>query len=88
MDHVTLVGIIAAILTTASNWPQLQKCWATQSAGDLSLKMLLALAAGQALWITYGILKSDWVIILANCISISLVAGILYFKVRPRERTR
>ena len=84
MDLVTSVGLAAAVLTTASNWPQLKKCWETKSAGDLSLKMLLALTAGQALWLTYAMLKADWVIIVANCISVSLVLGILYFKLRER----
>jgi MtN3 and saliva related transmembrane protein len=83
MDLLTLIGLAAATLTTLSNWPQLRKCWITKSAGDLSLKMLLALATGQALWIAYGLLKSDWVIVLANVISVSLVLGILYFKLRP-----
>ena len=83
MDLPTAIGLVAAILTTASNWPQLQKCWATKSACDISLKMLLALTAGQALWITYGVLKADWVIILANSISVTLISGILYFKLRP-----
>ena len=47
--------------------------------------MLLTLAAGQTLWIVYGVLKSDWVIILANVVSIFLVAGILYFKLFASE---
>lgn len=85
MDLITLVGLAAAILTTACNWPQLRKCWVTRSAGDISLRMLLTLAAGQTLWIVYGVLKSDWVIILANVVSIFLVAGILYFKLFAGE---
>lgn len=77
-----LVGATAAVLTTASNLPQLKKCWETKSAGDLSLKMLLALASGVALWIVYGSLKADWVIISANVISLTLLLGILYFRIR------
>ena len=58
MDIDMLIGGAAALLTTASNVPQLKKCWETRSAGDLSLKMLLALASGVALWIAYGGLKA------------------------------
>lgn len=83
MDWLTLIGITAATLTTVCNWPQLKKCWVTKSAGDLSLKMLLTLASGQMLWAVYGLLKADWVIVLANVVSVSLVLGILYFKLRP-----
>jgi len=77
-----LIGCAAAILT--SNIPQLKKCWETRSAGDLSLKMLLALGSGVALWIAYGGLKSDWVIVAANVVSLVLVLGILYFRLRQR----
>ena len=82
MDFTTAVGLLAATCTTASYWPQLKKCWHTGSAGDLSFKMFAILAAGIALWVVYGFLKQDFVIILANSISLCLLAGILYFKVR------
>ena len=82
MDIETLVGTGAALLTTACNVPQLKKCWETGSAGDISLKMLLALSGGVALWIAYGVLKSDLVIVAANSVSLLLVLGILWFRVR------
>jgi MtN3 and saliva related transmembrane protein len=76
---------VAASCTTASYYPQLKKCWKTGSAGDLSLKMFLTLGAGVALWVVYGFLQSDLVIILANAISLALLMGILYFKLRDRN---
>jgi MtN3 and saliva related transmembrane protein len=86
MDFTTLTGTAAAVCTTASYVPQLKKCWTTDSAGDLSLKMFLILATGIALWITYGSLLGDAVIITANSISLCLLSGILYFKLRGRRR--
>jgi MtN3 and saliva related transmembrane protein len=85
MDFTTFVGLVAASCTTASYYPQLKKCWKTGSAGDLSLKMFLTLGAGVALWVVYGYLQSDLVIILANAISLALLMGILYFKLRDRN---
>ena len=85
MDFTTIVGLIAALCTTISYYPQLKKCWETGSAGDLSLTMFLTLSAGVALWVMYGFLKSDIVIILANAISLALLCGILYFKLRERH---
>jgi MtN3 and saliva related transmembrane protein len=82
MDLTTLIGLVAAFCTTVSYYPQLKKCWETGSAGDLSLKMFLTLAAGVALWAVYGFLKSDVVIIIANVGSLALLLGILYFKLR------
>ena len=82
MDLTTVVGLFAAFCTTVSYVPQLKKCWETGSAGDLSLKMFSILATGVALWVAYGVLKSDYVIILANTISLLFLSGILYFKLR------
>ena len=78
----TLIGAAAAFCTTASYIPQLRKCWETGETGDLSLKMLLLLASGLGLWLVYGFLRADAVIIIANAISLALLGGILFFKVR------
>lgn len=82
VDLATLVGIVAAIGTTLSYIPQLKKCWETGKADDLSLKMFGILAFGVAIWILYGLLRKDGVIILANSVSLCFLAGILFFKLR------
>ncbi|HEY0568082.1 MAG TPA: SemiSWEET transporter [Xanthobacteraceae bacterium] len=82
MNVTTAIGLLAAFCTTVSYVPQLKKCWQTGSAGDLSLKMFLTLALGIALWIVYGVLQGDVVIILANSVSLLLLLGILAFKLR------
>lgn len=79
------MGTAAAFCTTASYLPQLRKCWRTGETGDLSLRMLLLLAAGLALWLIYGMLRGDAVIIIANGISLVLLGGIIYFKIRSRN---
>jgi MtN3 and saliva related transmembrane protein len=84
MDITTIVGSLASLGTTVSYFPQLLKCWKTGQAGDLSFKMFAILAAGVALWVVYGFLKNDYVIITSNTVSLCLLAGILYFKVRER----
>jgi MtN3 and saliva related transmembrane protein len=38
-----------------------------------------------ALWIVYGLMKSDVIIILANAVSLALLLGILYFKLRELQ---
>ena len=84
MDPITIVGAIAALCTTASYFPQLKKCWETGEAGDLSVKMFGILACGIALWVVYGLMRGDWIIIVANSVSLACLLGILYFKLRPR----
>jgi MtN3 and saliva related transmembrane protein len=82
----TLIGLGAACCTTASYVPQLKKCWDTGGTRDLSFKMLLILWSGIALWVVYGILQSDWVIMLANAVSLALLSGILFFKLREMHK--
>jgi len=86
MEPETLIGSLAALCTTVSYVPQLKKCWQTGSAVDLSLRMLLLLATGVALWLVYGLLKQDAVIMAANGTSLALLLGILYFKQREERR--
>ncbi len=81
MDMATGIGV-AAFCTTISYFPQLKKCWETGETGDLSLTMFLILTAGIALWVFYGVLKQDVVIITANSVSLACLFGILYFKLR------
>ena len=75
-------GVCAAVLTSLSYIPQVRKAWQRGSTSDLSLKMLVALAAGLVLWIGYGLLRSDWVIVAANRVGASLSASVLAFKFR------
>jgi len=82
IDFSTLVGSLAAFLTTASYVPQVLKTWRSGETGDLSLRMLLILAAGLAFWMAYGFLQRDPVIILANGVSLGLEVSILSVKIR------
>ena len=76
----TVIGLVAAACTTAANFPQLKKAWTTGQTDDISLKTLLLFACGLGLWVVYGVLQKDMIIILANGISLALIAGLLYLK--------
>ena len=84
----TLIGLAAAFCTTVSYVPQVKKCWQTGSTGDLSLKMLLTLATGIGLWVFYGVLKGDMVIVIANSVSLLLLSNLLVFKLRENSRAQ
>ena len=79
-----LIGAAAAFCTTVSYIPQLKKVWTTGETGDLSLKMLLLLAVGLALWMIYGLMRTDLVIIAANAISLALLSCLIFFKLREK----
>lgn len=88
VSFTTAIGLFAAFCTTLSYLPQVKKCWRTGKTGDLSLRMVLILAGGIALWVVYGVLQGDAVIILANSVSLVLLSFILYFKLRERRAER
>jgi MtN3 and saliva related transmembrane protein len=79
---ISVLGFVAAALTSLSYIPQVQKALPKDSTGDLSLKMLVALFAGLALWIVYGLMVEDIVIVIANCVGGALVGVVLGCKVR------
>jgi MtN3 and saliva related transmembrane protein len=79
---ITIIGLLAAALTSLSYIPQVKKALPPGSTDDLSSKTLAVLAAGLALWIGYGVLKGDYVIIAANAVGLALVATLIRFKIR------
>jgi MtN3 and saliva related transmembrane protein len=79
---ITTIGLLAAALTSLSYIPQVKKALPAGSTNDLSSKTLAVLATGLALWIGYGVLKSDYVIVVANAIGFALVATLIRFKIR------
>lgn len=76
------VGAMAAFLSSLSYIPQVRKAWPRGSTADLSLTMLVVLTLGLSLWMVYGIIQGDWVIIVANAVGASLAGLVLAFKVR------
>lgn len=79
---VTWIGGLAALLTSLSYFPQVLKAWPRGSTKALSLKMLSVLTAGLILWIGYGLLKADWILIAANSVGAALTGTVLGCKLR------
>jgi MtN3 and saliva related transmembrane protein len=79
---ITIIGLLAAASTSLSYIPQVRKALPSGSTGDLSSKTLAVLAAGLALWTVYGMLKGDYVIIVANAVGLALVSTLIGFKIR------
>lgn len=82
MDMIVGLGLLAGGLTTASFVPQVAKIWRTKSAEDVSLKMFVAFCLGVGLWLTYGVIKKDWAILLTNSVTLLLGLAILVMKIK------
>ena len=46
IDSYEIIGLIAAVLTTAAYVPQVYKTWKTKSAGNISLTMYITMFIG------------------------------------------
>jgi len=82
MDTTTIIGNIAAILTTVSFLPQALKTIKTKDTGGLSLPMYALFVTGVGLWLLYGMLNNQMPIIIGNFITFILAGTILLFMVR------
>ncbi|EOQ90605.1 sugar efflux transporter for intercellular exchange [Leptospira yanagawae serovar Saopaulo str. Sao Paulo = ATCC 700523] len=82
-----LIGYVAAFLTTVSFLPQVLRVVMTKQTRDISRNMYLLFFLGVVLWFVYGILKSDFPIILANVVTLFFVTIILYYKLTEGKQT-
>jgi MtN3 and saliva related transmembrane protein len=82
MGFITLLGLLAGVLTTTSFIPQLLKIWRTRSADDISTGMFVAFCIGVTLWLIYGALNRDIAIIVSNFVTLVLAMTVLVLKIR------
>lgn len=79
---VTLLGLMAGILTTVAFIPQVLQTWRTRHTHDISLATFAIFTAGVFTWLLYGLVIGDWPIIAANAVTFVLAGTILVMKIR------
>jgi MtN3 and saliva related transmembrane protein len=82
MDFTNILGYSAGVVTTLTFLPQVLKTWKEKSAHDVSLWMFIIAATNEVMWIGYGVLKNDWVIISTNAIVLLLSMTMISLKLR------
>jgi len=87
MNIETIIGIAASVCTAASLIPQLIKVLKEKKAENVSMGMLLVLFVGLGLWIYYGLLKEDIIIIASNSFSfiINMLLAIVALKYKRKR---
>jgi len=85
-----LVGLSAAMLTMLSFIPQIIRSYRTKHVKDVSPIMLFQLSLGVFLWIIYGVYRKDPIIIMANTVTLSTLAVLIfmYFSYGREEKGR
>ena len=82
MDQLTVIGLVAGLITTLGFVPQVIKGYRSGCMDDVSLFMPMVLMLGMGLWLVYGIFLNDLPIILWNAVSIALNAMMVFLKLR------
>ncbi|WP_312408028.1 SemiSWEET transporter [Rhizobium sp.] len=82
MDIALLVGYMASLCSVTSFVPQVWKVVRTGDTAAISGRMYTLTVIGFALWSAFGILKTEWPIILTNSICFCLSGYILIRKLR------
>ncbi len=82
-----VVGYAAAALTMFGFLPQLLKMVRTKSVDDVSLLMMVQMGLGVSLWLAYGLHLENSPLIVANFVSLSILALglVVYFRYTNRR---
>ncbi|MDG1710818.1 MAG: SemiSWEET transporter [Flavobacteriaceae bacterium] len=82
--EIELVGMFAAVLTTAAFIPQVYKIWKSKVSDGISLSMYLSMFIGVVTWCVYGYLIGSPSVMIANIVAGLLQLTIIYFKLKFR----
>lgn len=82
MDFI--IGIIAGIGTTLSFLPQVYQIVVYKETENISLGMFCIHTSGVGLWVVYGMLKRNFIIVSFNAISFILCTTILIHLLKDR----
>ncbi len=82
MSGTDILGYSAGAITSLTFLPQVIKTWKLRSARDVSLLMFIIAAVNEVMWIVYGALLDNWVIILTNAIVLVMSLTMIFFKLR------
>lgn len=88
MKMEEVIGILAGIFTTMAVLPQIVKAVKTRNVEDVSKRMFVILCLGVGLWMVYGIMKTDWPIIITNGVSFLLNGIMLYVVLTSSDKNK
>jgi len=80
-----IIGMAAALLTMFAFVPQIGKILKVKSVKDVSIAALLQFTLGISLWVVYGIYLKNYIIIVANTVSLITLIILLVLYSRYRK---
>ncbi len=82
LSGVDLLGYVAGLITAFTFLPQVIKTWKTKSAKDVSLAMFVIALTNQILWLAFGVLRDDPVIIITNAVMLFMTSIMISLKLK------
>ena len=82
MEWISLIGYLAASLTTLSFLPQAFKVITTRNTQGISGLMYVMFVCGLVLWLVYGVMIEDTAVSMANLLTLLFALTILIIKLR------
>lgn len=82
MEWISLIGYLAATLTTLSFLPQAIKVITTRNTQGISGLMYVMFVCGLMMWLIYGLLIEDTAVSMANFLTLMFALPILVIKLR------
>jgi MtN3 and saliva related transmembrane protein len=82
VEYVDIIGTVAGILVLSSFVPQIMKAYKSKKMFDVSAHLMVLIASGMFLWVIYGFIRSDPVIIRTNATGFALNITLLAMKIR------
>lgn len=85
MTGVDILGYSACAVTALTFLPQVFKTWKEKSAKNVSLMMFIIAFVNEVMWIAYGVMRDDMVIIVTNVIMISMCSVMISLKLKYKN---
>ena len=82
MSGAEILGYAAGAVTAVTFLPQVLKTWREKSAKDISLNMFLIAFANEIMWLVYGFMIDNFVIILTNSVMLLMSVIMIGLKMK------
>lgn len=82
MNTTTVLGFVAAILTTSSFLPQALKTIQTKNTSGISLFMYSLFSLGTLMWLIFGWYSNNLPIMVANAVTLIFAVIVLFYKIK------
>ena len=86
MAFESILGYAACAVTALTFLPQVIKTWKEKSAQNVSLLMFIIAIINEIMWIGYGVLRHDNVIIVTNLIMLCMASTVIWLKLKYTRR--